>query len=248
MKTLGNDKVSKVFKSPEPLPIPETKAKIKTSVLNKTDSGDAPKLLNLAVDLEHENQTLRIKLQRYNKKHRKLSVNLTEANLVNFSHYGECDQKLLALMFWDKLTPQQKDVFSDEFYKEAEEEYKKKIEDRMSDPTKMRQHFLNGAAPILDDIVAYANGNKKNAVEDKYYVSEVWDVLKGIISTANAPAPLVDLKGKEVSDQIDEILTQVTAGNITFDAAKEYMSLVSAGFNLQELPKLMAALEAIESK
>ena len=53
---------------------------------------------------------------------------------------------------------------------------------------------------------------------------------------------------KEISEQIDEILTNVSNGSINFEQAKEYMALVSSGYNLQELPKLMAQLDALENK
>jgi len=57
---------------------------------------------------------------------------------------------------------------------------------------------------------------------------------------------MLDLKGKTIDDQINAILTQVSAGQITIADAKEYMALVSAGFNLQQLPKLLATLEKLE--
>ena len=82
--------------------------------------------------------------------------------------------------------------------------------------------------------------------KDAFATKEVWSVLKEIIQTATNPAPLLDLKGKSISDQIDVILTKVSTGEIDFTQAKEYMSLVSSGFNLQTLPQLMSQLEALE--
>jgi len=173
-------------------------------------------------------------------------IYLPEACLTNFMHYDKCDQKLLGLLYWEKLTEQQKKVFTDWEEMELAKANEKRLEQIMSDPTKLRQHFLRNAAPVMDNILKLANGDKKLTV-DNFAIKEVWEVLKGIISQASNPAPMLDLKGKEVSAQIDEILTQLTAGEINFVEAKEFMSLVSAGYNLQELPKLMAKLEALEA-
>jgi hypothetical protein len=174
-----------------------------------------------------------------------MNIDFTEDDLVNFKHFDKCDQKLLAIMFWDKLTDEQKKIFPDWEFKQLHESYNKRVEETMNDPTKMRQYFLKGSAPILDSIISMANGESKNITES-YAFREVWEVLRGIITAASNPAPMIDLRGKDISAQIDEILSAVTKGDITFNEAKEYMSLVSSGFNLQELPKLMSKLEALE--
>jgi polyhydroxyalkanoate synthesis regulator phasin len=173
-------------------------------------------------------------------------VYLPESSLTNFDHYDKCDQKLLAILYWEKLTDKQKEVFTDWQEMELQKDYERRLNEIMTDPTKMRQHFLKNASPVLDSIIKLANGDKK-LTGDNYAFREVWEILKGIISSANNPAPMMDLRGKDVSQQIDEILTQVSTGKINFDEAKEYMSLVSSGFNLQELPKLMAKLDALEN-
>lgn len=172
-------------------------------------------------------------------------IHLPESCLTNFMHYDKCDQKLLGILYWEKLTETQKKVFTDWEEMELDKANRYRLQQIMSDPTKLRQHFLRNAAPVMDNILKLANGDKKLTV-DNFAIKEVWEVLKGIISQASNPAPMINLKGKDVSNQIDEILTNLTAGEINFTEAKEFMSLVSAGYNLQELPKLMAKLEALE--
>ena len=166
--------------------------------------------------------------------------------IIDFDKLNIIDKRLYAHTYWAELTDKQKRSFIDKDFKDAEESYKTKVKERMSDPNKMRAYFLTHSSPIMDDIIDMAKGSTSKA-SDSYAFKEVWEVLRGLINAANAKAPVLDLKGKEVSEQIDEILTQVTAGDITFDDAKQYMSLVSSGFNLQELPKLMAKLDALES-
>jgi len=172
-------------------------------------------------------------------------IYMPESELTNFMHMNKCDQKLMGILYWDKLSDTQKKQFTDWEELELSKSNERRLQQIMSDPTKLRQHFLRNAAPVMDTILKLANGDKKLTV-DNFAIKEVWEVLKGIITQASNPAPMLNLKGKEVSDQIDEILSQLTTGQINFDEAKEFMSLVSAGYNLQELPKLMAKLEALE--
>lgn len=197
--------------------------------------------------LESNRQKLIAQFNTKKAKDKIFNVNLPESELDNFFHHDKCDQKLLAVLYWDKLTDQQKSVFTDMQEVELQKEFERKMQDIMIDPVKMRRHFLLGASPILDNMIDMATGGSKLGSSDTYAFTQVWEILKGIISSANNPTPMIDLKGKDVSQQIDEILTQVTAGKLSFDEAKEFMSLVSSGFNLQELPKLMAKLEALEN-
>ena len=199
--------------------------------------------------LEADNAELKKQLFMKAKRDKEHYAYLPESSLVNFFHYDKCNQKLLAILYWDKMSESQKDVFTDREQMDVEYSIKTRRAEMMSNPTKMKQYFLEHSAPIMDDILAYANGSRKlNGSQDKYYMNEVWEVLKCILNGANTPAPMIDIRGKKVSEQIDEILTSVTEGKITFDDAKNYMSLVSSGFDIQELPKLMATLEAIENK
>lgn len=195
--------------------------------------------------LEENREKLLAQVMMKEKKDSTFNVHLHEADLINFEHYDKCDKKLLAILYWDKLTDQQKNLFADREQVELHKEYERRMQLIMTDPTKMKQYFLRGASPVLDTMMKLANGDKK-LTSDSFAFREVWEILKGIIESANSPAPMMDLRGKDISSQIDEILTGVSKGDITFIEAKEYMSLVSSGFNLQELPKLMAKLEALE--
>ena len=159
-----------------------------------------------------------------------------------------CDRKVLAALYWVELTDQQKQTFTDHEYIEFMQIQERKKKELVNDPVKMKTHFLMEAAPLLDKMIQAALGNKRMTSTDSFATAEVWTLLREIISQAKNPTPLLDLKGKEISQQIDEILTNVSNGSINFEQAKEYMTLVSSGYNLQELPKLMAQLDALENK
>lgn len=204
-------------------------------------------LRNKVKQLEANKKKLLRSLQIKANKDSENFIHMPESCLSNFMNYDKCDQKLLGILYWEKLTPIQKKVFTDWEEQELEKEHQKRLEQIMTDPTKMRHHFLKKASPVLDTMLKLANGDNK-LTTDNFAIKEVWEVLKGIITAASSPAPMIDLKGKEVSAQIDEILTKVTAGEINFVEAKEFMSLISSGYNLQELPKLMAKLEMLEQQ
>lgn len=197
--------------------------------------------------LENNREKLLDQLKTKKNKDAIFNVHFDESDLINFYQFDKCDKKLLALLYWEKLTEQQKGTFTDREQMDLQKEHERKQEQMMSDPTQMRQYFLKGAAPILDNMIKLANGDNK-LTADNFAMREVWEVLKGVITSANNRAPIMDLRGKDVSAQIDSILTSTTKGEITFVEAKEYMSLVSSGFNLQELPKMMAKLEALEGR
>ena len=178
----------------------------------------------------------------------RMNCTILESDIKEWPFISVCDKKILAVLYWDRLSEQQQAEFDDRAFKEIEEASKKYRDDIMTDPVKMKQHFLKGAYPILNKILNDASSPKKNAPRPSYETTEVWEVLRGIITSASNPAPLIDLKGKTITLQIDEILTNLTDQKITMDEAKDLMGLVSSGFNLQQLPLLMEKLTAIESQ
>jgi len=161
------------------------------------------------------------------------------------------DKKVLAALYWFDLTDLQKSEFKNHEYIELKKISDAKNMELISDPVNMKRTFLAGAAPLITEMINLANGTKgRSTLTDSqaWARSEVWEVLKEVIKIAENPAPMIDLKGKPIEDQIDQILTKVSQGQITIADAKDYMSLVSAGFNLQHLPELMKTLEKLEEK
>jgi len=165
-----------------------------------------------------------------------------------------CDKKVLAALHWELLSDNQKEEFTDSQYIDLAKLKQAKNAELMSDPVKMKKHFLTESAPLIDEMIGFANGAtlktapRKLTSTEEWAKREIWDVLKDVITKADNPAPMLDLKGKAIDEQINAILTKVSEGQITITDAKEYMALVSAGFNLQQLPKLMASLEKLENK
>jgi len=174
--------------------------------------------------------------------------------LSEWDNLDTCDRKVLAVLYWELLTDKQKQTFTDSQYIDLQKLKQAKNAELMSDPVRMKKHFLTEAAPLIEEMISYANGAslkvapRKLTSTEEWAKREIWDVLKDVITKADNPAPMLDLKGKSITDQIDQILTKVSQGQITIVDAKEYMALVSAGFNLQQLPKLMASLEKLENK
>lgn len=173
--------------------------------------------------------------------------------LSEWSNLDDCDKKVLAVLYWEFLSDKQKSDFTDSEYIDLQKLKAAKHAELMSDPVKMKKNFLEGAAPLIEDMLQLASGNRLKVSKDRdsdseaWAKREIWSVLKDIIIRTDNPAPMLDLKGKTIDDQINVILTKVSEGDITIADAKEYMALVSAGFNLQQLPKLLATLEKLES-
>ena len=113
-------------------------------------------------------------------------------------------------------------------------------------PSEMKYHFIERASPLIDAYIDSALGVSYMKSNNSLIQQEVWNLLRELILNAKNKAPLLNLRGKNIESQIDEILTKVSAGEINLEEAKEYMSLVSAGFNLQKLPELMSKLEILE--
>ena len=112
-------------------------------------------------------------------------------------------------------------------------------------PSNLRMHFLRKSAPLIDEYIDVALGRATPSSTNAQMQNQVWDTLKQIILSAKNPAPIVDLRGKVVSDQIDEILLMATKGKCTLDEAKELMSLVQQGYELNEIPELMKQFEKL---
>lgn len=171
--------------------------------------------------------------------------------LSEWSNLELCDKKVLAALYWELLSDSQKSEFIDSDYITLQKIKASRHAELVSDPVKMKKHFLTEAAPLIDEMLALANGAKQSgktvSSTEEWAKREIWTVLKEVIMKADNPAPMLDLKGKTIDRQIDTILTKVSEGQITIQDAKEYMALVSAGFNLQQLPKLMASLEKLEN-
>lgn len=158
------------------------------------------------------------------------------------------DKKVLAALYWDELTDSQKADFSNSEYIEFIKMREVQNEELVNDPVKMRRKFLVDASPLVDQMVMKALGKGgRTSDSDELATREVWSILKNIIESANNPAPLLDLKGQNIDTQIDTILDAVSTNEIDFEQAKEYMSLVSSGFNLQKLPQMLAQLEKLEA-
>jgi len=114
-------------------------------------------------------------------------------------------------------------------------------------PSNLRAHFLHKASPLIDIYIKVALGESVPKSSNAQMQHEVWEVLKSIILSAKSHAPMVDLKGHTVDEQVSKILELVSTGSITLEDGKEYLSLVQQGFELTELPEIIAKMEALES-
>lgn len=114
-------------------------------------------------------------------------------------------------------------------------------------PTNLRAHFLHRASPLIDEYIDSALGRKVlNSTSDHARI-EVWNILKQIILEAKNPSPLMNIRGKPINDQVDQILTLTSSGKINLEEGKEWLSLIQQGFEVTEIPKMMEKLETLEA-
>ena len=116
----------------------------------------------------------------------------------------------------------------------------------MSTPEELRKILLSKAEPFIDDYIKAALGTadlKGSGIAR----AAIWDLLADIIKQAGDKTPL-NINGEDAAAQIDNLLNKVAAGEISPEQGKKYMSLIQAGFEITELPKLIEALNTAEEK
>ena len=114
-------------------------------------------------------------------------------------------------------------------------------------PSKIRAHFLKNAFPLVDEYIGAALGTSRMNANNAIAQNAVWEILKQIILEAKNPAPMMDLRGKTIDEQVDKILTMVSEQKCTLDEGKEYLSLVQQGLELTEIPKMVKQMESLEA-
>lgn len=110
----------------------------------------------------------------------------------------------------------------------------------MNGAAKLRCKFINEAAEfMLDEYISVVKGEGEFSSNDPSARKEIWDLLKSIISGAGDPSG-VSLVAFNSNSVVEEIMTQVANGELTLDEGKQFMQLASMGFEITELPELMA--------
>ena len=116
----------------------------------------------------------------------------------------------------------------------------------MSEPVNLRKDFIKRATPVVNAYVDVALGKGALKTSDKSVSDKVWEAMNTIIQQADDPVPLAKLTDGDITARVDAVLSQVASGEITPDEGKKLIGLLQAGFDITELPKLIAAIEAAE--
>lgn len=118
----------------------------------------------------------------------------------------------------------------------------------MSDAIKLRKKWLKNADKIMDEYKARTLGKPKHAQIDAKLMLNYIDSIMPIIQQADDPVPIAKLTDGDISKRVDRVLKKVARGDITPKQGKEYIALLQAGFDMTELPKLLASFEELQSK
>jgi putative heme degradation protein len=112
----------------------------------------------------------------------------------------------------------------------------------MASLEELRAEFLTDAQPIMKHVLAIAAGTPSDLLlgkVDKEAIAQVWKVLEPMLQQAG------DIKKLEIKNS-GEVLKLVAGGKLTFKEAKELMQLFQAHTEMEELPKLLEALDKAE--
>lgn len=110
----------------------------------------------------------------------------------------------------------------------------------------LRSKFIKGAGLAIDLMVdQLEDGRKEIDPRQQKMINLLWPLMSEIIKDAKKITPL-NLSDKSTSQRLDELFNNVAKGAITFDEAKQYMSLISQGFEMSDLIELNEKLERLE--
>ena len=110
-------------------------------------------------------------------------------------------------------------------------------------PADLRKQFLELAAPLMEQYIEAAIGDKPLQGVSSVAAGEVWDTLKHIILTADDPTPLGRSRGKSPEKKVEQVLAQVASGKLTPSEGKAHMQLIQMGVDTTELPRMLELLE-----
>ena len=114
-------------------------------------------------------------------------------------------------------------------------------------PSNLRAHFLERAAPLIDEYIEGAFDRKRVDGGNQIAKNEVWTMLKEIIMAAKNIGPAMDLRGKEMKDQVDIIMTLVQERKLSPTEGSEYIALIQQGYEATELPQIMEQMKQLEA-
>lgn len=114
------------------------------------------------------------------------------------------------------------------------------------DPAKLKQEFLLRSYPLMLTMINAATGQEELVGHNRAQ-AEVWDLFKEIIKTTDNVTPTISLEGKTTQEKIETVFTSVSNGLISQAQAKNYMDLITKGFDTLELSDMMEQIEELQS-
>lgn len=118
----------------------------------------------------------------------------------------------------------------------------------MTTAVALRQILLKNSAEVAQLYVDAAVGKQTFMNTLPEARTEVWEVIKELVLKADDPLPLAKLTDGDINEKVDIVLNEVAEGKITPNDGKKLMALLQAGFDITELPKLLAKLEEAENE
>jgi len=112
----------------------------------------------------------------------------------------------------------------------------------------LRKKFLRAGSDVIELMIKQLDGEYGFQMESnqRQMVDLIWPLLSDVIKNSKSITPL-DLRKKSTGEKLDTLFELVSKGEITFDEAKQYMALISQGFEMTDLILLNEKLDRLEN-
>ena len=110
-------------------------------------------------------------------------------------------------------------------------------------PEGLRMKFIKEASPLIKNYINAALGKEVLKSTSTAAREGVWKVLEEVLIRADAKVAVKGLSEGTISERVDAVLEQVANGELTIAQGKRLIEMLQAGFNITELPELVAKLQ-----
>jgi hypothetical protein len=113
----------------------------------------------------------------------------------------------------------------------------------------LRAQFLETVPKIIERATTAFGEGTPSAMLDKReetLMKYLWPTVHTLITESDDAANIKGLSEGPISDRVDNVLEQVAKGTLSIPQGKRLIEMLQAGFNITELPRLVAKLNGMQ--
>ena len=107
----------------------------------------------------------------------------------------------------------------------------------------LRSLLLTNGRQVIEEVINRATGKGRPPTIDPEYVQIVWKAIIPMLQNSEDLARITGISDGSISARVDNVLEQVAKGTLTIQQGKRLIEMLQAGFNITELPELVAKLQ-----